>query len=253
MNKHTHHNGPHPASKLPFEVGIGLKPQYYDAVLDVDSPIPPPDWLEVHPQNYFGVGAELGAVDVSQRRVVGEAEGGLTHDLLAVVEGRRTEVATDLGVAALGPRRVAEQHIDLTVSEGGEALGCRQADELELGRVTEDGRGNSPAVVSVEAIEGSVVLGLGETDGVGGHTTTQASPGNYLGQRAAGLATRRCRGRGGIVGSRRSRRILRATATCGRDQRQYGDDYGKSLNHDWEIPSRLHMDLCQSAQGTTRS
>lgn len=60
MNKHARLDGKHPASDLPQEVGIGLKPQYYDAVLDTDSHISPPNWLEVHPQNYFGVGAELG-------------------------------------------------------------------------------------------------------------------------------------------------------------------------------------------------
>jgi uncharacterized protein len=41
---------------LPPLVGIGLKPQHYEALLDPDSPTPPPEWVEVHPQNYFGDG-----------------------------------------------------------------------------------------------------------------------------------------------------------------------------------------------------
>ena len=38
---------------LPFSTGIGLKPQHYDAVL---SDVARPNWVEVHPQNYFGDG-----------------------------------------------------------------------------------------------------------------------------------------------------------------------------------------------------
>lgn len=38
---------------LPPAVGIGLKPQHYEAVL---SQAVTPDWIEVHPQNYFGQG-----------------------------------------------------------------------------------------------------------------------------------------------------------------------------------------------------
>ena len=38
---------------LPFSTGIGLKPQHYDAVL---SDAARPNWVEVHPQNYFGDG-----------------------------------------------------------------------------------------------------------------------------------------------------------------------------------------------------
>jgi uncharacterized protein len=39
---------------LPPSVGIGLKPQHYEALLDPDSPSGKPAWVEVHPQNYFG-------------------------------------------------------------------------------------------------------------------------------------------------------------------------------------------------------
>jgi uncharacterized protein len=38
------------------EVGIGLKPQHYDAILDPTHPHGRPGWIEVHPQNYFGDG-----------------------------------------------------------------------------------------------------------------------------------------------------------------------------------------------------
>lgn len=45
-----------PPTTLPPLVGIGLKPQHYEALLDPDHPTPPPEWVEVHPQNYFGDG-----------------------------------------------------------------------------------------------------------------------------------------------------------------------------------------------------
>ena len=41
---------------LPPSVGIGLKPQHYEALLDPICPSGRPDWVEVHPQNYFGDG-----------------------------------------------------------------------------------------------------------------------------------------------------------------------------------------------------
>jgi uncharacterized protein len=49
---------------LPPDVGIGLKPQHYDAVLNAGSPLGRtnsgservPGWVEVHPQNYFSDG-----------------------------------------------------------------------------------------------------------------------------------------------------------------------------------------------------
>jgi uncharacterized protein len=40
---------------LPNSAGIGLKPQHYADVLSGDSPLGRPDWVEVHPQNYYGV------------------------------------------------------------------------------------------------------------------------------------------------------------------------------------------------------
>jgi uncharacterized protein len=42
-------------SDLPLSVGIGLKPQHYEALLSPDSASGRPGWVEVHPQNYFGV------------------------------------------------------------------------------------------------------------------------------------------------------------------------------------------------------
>lgn len=45
-----------PPTILPPSVGIGLKPQHYEALLDPDHPTSPPEWVEVHPQNYFGDG-----------------------------------------------------------------------------------------------------------------------------------------------------------------------------------------------------
>ncbi len=43
-------------SPLPPSVGIGLKPQHYQSLLDPDCPSGRPHWVEVHPQNYFGDG-----------------------------------------------------------------------------------------------------------------------------------------------------------------------------------------------------
>ncbi len=45
---------------LPKHAGIGLKPQHYQAVLSGNRPLGraqpgSPNWVEVHPQNYFGV------------------------------------------------------------------------------------------------------------------------------------------------------------------------------------------------------
>ncbi len=45
---------------LPESVGIGLKPQHYDAVLNQDHDMGHPAWVEVHPQNYFGLGDQVG-------------------------------------------------------------------------------------------------------------------------------------------------------------------------------------------------
>lgn len=73
-------------------VGIGLKPQHYEALLDPDHPTDPPEWIEVHPQNYFGDGGPphrwLTAISeifpVSFHSVglsLGSAEGLNHHDL----------------------------------------------------------------------------------------------------------------------------------------------------------------------------
>ncbi len=43
-------------SPLPSSVGISLKPQHYNALLDPHCPSGRPHWVEVHPQNYFGDG-----------------------------------------------------------------------------------------------------------------------------------------------------------------------------------------------------
>lgn len=43
-------------TNLPPSVGIGLKPQHYETVLDPSPPAGRPGWIEVHPQNYFGDG-----------------------------------------------------------------------------------------------------------------------------------------------------------------------------------------------------
>ncbi len=47
-------------ASLSPHTGIGLKPQHYSAVLDGAHPAGHPAWVEVHPQNYFGVADELG-------------------------------------------------------------------------------------------------------------------------------------------------------------------------------------------------
>jgi uncharacterized protein len=44
------------ADSLPLDVGIGLKPQHYEAILAPNHPQGRPAWVEVHPQNYFGDG-----------------------------------------------------------------------------------------------------------------------------------------------------------------------------------------------------
>lgn len=48
-----------PHGTLPPGCGIGLKPQHYSEVLD-PAPSPKPKWVEVHPQNYFGVSNSWG-------------------------------------------------------------------------------------------------------------------------------------------------------------------------------------------------
>ncbi len=45
---------------LPPNVGIGLKPQHYEAALNSDCPSGRPGWVEVHPQNYFGTPSSWG-------------------------------------------------------------------------------------------------------------------------------------------------------------------------------------------------
>ncbi len=73
----------------PHSVGIGLKPQHYDAVLSDEYR---PAWVEVHPQNYFGDGgpphrwltAIAGILPVSFHSVglsLGSAEGLNERDL----------------------------------------------------------------------------------------------------------------------------------------------------------------------------
>ncbi len=77
---------------LPPSVGIGLKPQHYEALLGPDSPSGRPDWVEVHPQNYFGDGGPphrwLTAIAEEYRLSfhsvglsLGSAEGLNQHDL----------------------------------------------------------------------------------------------------------------------------------------------------------------------------
>jgi uncharacterized protein (UPF0276 family) len=41
---------------FPLQIGIGLKPQHYGAILDPNNTYGHPAWVEVHPQNYFGDG-----------------------------------------------------------------------------------------------------------------------------------------------------------------------------------------------------
>jgi uncharacterized protein len=51
---------PADSGDLPLSVGIGLKPQHYEAILDSNHPSGRPGWVEVHPQNYFGICDNLG-------------------------------------------------------------------------------------------------------------------------------------------------------------------------------------------------
>lgn len=39
---------------LPPSLGLGLKPQHYEELLNPMCPLGRPGWVEVHPQNYFG-------------------------------------------------------------------------------------------------------------------------------------------------------------------------------------------------------
>jgi uncharacterized protein len=54
MDMSTPNDGPLIPASLPLAVGIGLKPQHYEAVLSDENSPGRPYWLEVHPQNYFG-------------------------------------------------------------------------------------------------------------------------------------------------------------------------------------------------------
>jgi uncharacterized protein len=45
---------------LPPVVGIGLKPQHYEPLLNSDCPSGRTGWVEVHPQNYFGTPSSWG-------------------------------------------------------------------------------------------------------------------------------------------------------------------------------------------------
>ncbi len=45
---------------LPSNVGIGLKPQHYELLLNPDCPSGRAGWVEVHPQNYFGTPSSWG-------------------------------------------------------------------------------------------------------------------------------------------------------------------------------------------------
>ncbi len=45
---------------LPLTAGIGLKHQHYSAFLDADRPAGRTQWVEVHPQNYFGLSNSSG-------------------------------------------------------------------------------------------------------------------------------------------------------------------------------------------------
>jgi uncharacterized protein (UPF0276 family) len=45
-----------PASALPIRAGIGLKAAHYGAFLDAASRGESPEWVEIHPQNYFCAG-----------------------------------------------------------------------------------------------------------------------------------------------------------------------------------------------------
>ena len=47
-------------TSLPPRTGLGLKPQHYDAILDLEHPSGRPSWVEVHPQNYFCATGTLG-------------------------------------------------------------------------------------------------------------------------------------------------------------------------------------------------
>ena len=55
-----------PFGSLPAGGGIGLKPEHYAALLEAAGRGSAPEFVEVHPQNYFGAGGPphrwLGAV-----------------------------------------------------------------------------------------------------------------------------------------------------------------------------------------------
>ena len=129
-----------------------------------------------------GVGTDAGAIDIGQRRVGTEAEFGLAHDQLPVIEGGGAEVAAQFRVAALGPSRGAEQYVYAAGCQHGEPFGGGGADELDSVGVAEYGRCHGAAEIGVEASEGSIFLRFREADRAITHAATQGAPVPDLGQ-----------------------------------------------------------------------
>lgn len=75
---------------LPAFAGVSLKPQHYENLLEPDvtptdapqpNPNPNPAWVELHPQNYFGVGGQSDSKSTSQF-------GGPAHRWLSAIAGK---------------------------------------------------------------------------------------------------------------------------------------------------------------------
>ena len=83
---------------LPPLVGIGLKPAHYRDVLDPQTGVPLPGWVEVHPQNYFVDGGPphrwLGAVALTFLAV---------HLVLLLVDPKVSFTIPQLLVPGLAP------------------------------------------------------------------------------------------------------------------------------------------------------
>ena len=103
--------------------------------------------------------ADAGAVqigDLSDLRILPH------HETRAGIEGRRPEVEAQRGVTGQGDRRRARQHVDFTGLQRRKALHGAERSELDLLRITENGRGDGAAEVRVQAFPMSLAVRRGE-------------------------------------------------------------------------------------------
>ena len=116
-------------------------------------------------------------------------ESARDHHALAVVEVRVQERRTFGAVALCGPRRVADQHVDLTGLQCGEAVVGFYVDRHRRGRVTEDRRRDRAAEVDVEPDVLTAGIQRCEARQVVAAPATNFTGCLHRGQRLAGLGT----------------------------------------------------------------